>query len=136
MNNKEGFFYKIEPNQQQKMSFSVIYKYKEHNFLFNMIEKIICKKCGIEKTIDNFSSTRGNVYHTCKPCQSFQRQNYDDGIHADLSKLAPHSRTAVLDARDMLTRMGYDVELPIYEQFRERMLLKWGVDMDDLGKSA
>ena len=96
-----------------------------------MNDKIICAKCGLKKTMDYFSKTKFGVYSVCKPCQVENRLNYEEGINADLSQLAHHSRSAVIEARELLTLMGYDLNENINLQFKERIMLKYGVDIDN-----
>lgn len=101
-----------------------------------MTEEKKCTKCGNLKSIEQFYSTRGSVYSICKPCQNENRKNYEDGINADLNQLAPHSRTAVLEARELLELMGYDLNEDINLQFKERMWVKYGIDIDNPPKRA
>ena len=130
MNNKEGIFNKTEPFR--KISPSVLFtNIRNYNYTFNMNQEKKCSKCGIQKPIDNFTSTRGNVYSICKPCQMNNRKNYEDGINADLDELAPHSRQAVLDARELLSLMGYDLNEDINLQFKNRIKVLYGVDIDN-----
>lgn len=90
-----------------------------------------CAKCGIEKSIDSFTSTRGNIYSICKVCQMENRKKYQDGINANLDELAPHSRVAVLEARELLDLMGYDLNEDVNLQFKNRIKVLYGVDIDN-----
>ena len=99
-----------------------------------MTEEKKCTKCEIVKTLDNFTSTRGNVYSICKPCQLENRKNYEEGINADLDKLAPHSREAVKEARELLELMGYDLQEDIHTQFKNRIKVLYGLDLENIPK--
>jgi len=104
----------------------VIYKYKHYYCHIKMEEEKICSKCFITQPSVEFS----HDYSVCKTCQKDQREQYDLGINADLSKVAPWSRFDIEGARELLDKLGYDLNKPIYEQFKQRALLKWGVDVE------
>jgi hypothetical protein len=86
-----------------------------------------CARCAEIKDIDNFY----DLYSTCKTCSIEHSKNYQEGINADLKSLAPHTRAAVLDARELLELMGYDLNKSVNLQFKERIMLKYGVDIDN-----
>jgi hypothetical protein len=96
-----------------------------------MNDKKKCSKCELKKTLEDFNLTKTGVYSVCKTCQTEHRLNYEAGINADLSQLAYHSRTAIIEARELLTLMGYDLNEDINLQFKERIMLKYGVDIDN-----
>ena len=62
------------------------------------------------------------------------RKNYEDGINADLDKLAPHSREAVIEARGLLELMGYDLKEDIHTQFKNRIKVLYGLDLENIPK--
>jgi len=101
-----------------------------------MNDKKICSKCELKKNLEDFSLTKTSIYSVCKTCQAEHRLNYEAGINADLSQLAHHSRTAIIEARELLTLMGYDLNEDINLQFKERIMLKYGVDIDNPPKRA
>jgi hypothetical protein len=91
-----------------------------------MGEQKTCSKCNLTQPEQDFSPG----YSVCKECQKDQRSQYELGINADLSKVAPASRQDILGARELLVLMGYDLNKPIYEQFKRRALRKWGVVLE------
>lgn len=93
---------------------------------------MVCKNCKQEKHESEFTHSQTGIYKTCKLCEKLQREEYDTkGIHADLSKVAHNTSFDVQNARDFLELLGYDLEKPIYLQFKERTKEKWGVELKD-----
>lgn len=99
-----------------------------------MNEQQECKRCGFIKPIADYTSSRGTIYPVCKPCQKEQKENYHKGINADIETMAPNSRWDIECGRELLEKMGYDLNYPIHDQFKNRMKVLYGVDMDAMKK--
>lgn len=88
------------------------------------MEKNFCVECGEEKPLTDFYR-KGDYYSyvKCKVCTKLGLDQYSkNGINHDTT--TKHLKYTIRNAREVLTRLGYDVEQNIYEQFRERMRKK------------
>ena len=88
------------------------------------MEKNFCVECGEEKPLTEFyRKGEDYVYQRCKTCTKLGLDQFSkNGINHNAQ--AEHIKYTIRNARELLTRIGYDVERNIHEQFKERMLKK------------
>ena len=95
------------------------------------MEKKICRICDTEKNIDDFNFRLGERVDYCKECLKTRITRYDEfGINLPVEEQSAQQKFFIAGAKDILTLMGYDVNLPIYPQFKERIRVKTGVELD------
>jgi len=96
----------------------------------NMNEKI-CKICNKTLPITEFHTNKQRTVNFCKDCSKEKQERFDDlGINLPEEELTRNTRFYIHHAKEILTLMGYDVNLPIYPQFKERIRVKTGVELD------
>lgn len=94
------------------------------------MEEKICKICDIKKPIEEYHFRLGVRVDYCKWCLQDRRNRFDDyGINLPIEEQSSQTEYFIRGARELLTNMGYDLNLPIYPQFKERMRVKYGKDM-------
>lgn len=94
------------------------------------MEKKICRICDTEKNIDDFNFRLGERVDYCKECLKTRITRYDEfGINLPVEEQSAQQKFFIAGAKEILTAMGYDPDLPVYPQFKQRMRLKYGKDM-------
>lgn len=87
-----------------------------------------CSTCREMKTEDEFSQNKKNpinLNYYCRQCLLNDRQNRPTDVRLDNC----HYRSYVETATDILTKLGYNMEEDISEQFINRIKEKYGVDL-------
>jgi hypothetical protein len=94
------------------------------------MDEKICKICDINKPIEEYHYRLGVRVNYCKSCLLQRRGLIDDyGINLPTELQTSQTKYFIRGARELLTNMGYDLNLPIYLQFNERLRVKYGKDM-------
>lgn len=107
-----------------------------------------CRTCNEWKNENRMGKNKNNAFgidYYCKECKTNNRSNKKKSIMTQKNKeygtswIEPTGRHLTLkyytldDDRDMeqyLTKMGYDLEQPIWEQFGKRIEDKYGVKLE------
>ena len=83
--------------------------------------KKICVRCGV-----HFGSVnkKGRV---CGPCLRQRTEEFENTPLRDLTSTAVKVQREIKEAKDLLTRMGYDIQGDVHSQFVERAKSRYGV---------
>lgn len=95
-----------------------------------------CNLCNEVKPINNFhknKSTTDGLQGRCTECLTIVLKIMKrGGINLPEEYINEHNKDDIEGAKILLTRMGFDIEVDIYQQFRQRIIEKHNVDIDNI----
>lgn len=101
------------------------------------MDRQICKRCNVDKPITEFytNPSWASGYHSsCKVCIDTRQRELKNrragGIHTTLSpEELGEQFFEIQEVKEIFTRLGYNVEEDIHQQFVEKMRIKYGVSL-------